>query len=106
MCFVNVGSWKEGKKWARMSDSSKDPAIKLFGKTIQLPEIPASTAPATEGSCPDDAPGDDSSARHGSGSGNDPAEDGGGGGEEDEHLQKVWIWLVLTTTHCRALEFL
>nr|GLL18719.1 cyclic dof factor 2 [Ipomoea trifida] len=70
-----------------MSDSSKDPAIKLFGKTIQLPEIPASTAPATEGSCPDDAPGDDSSARHGSGSGNDPAEDGGGG-EEDEHLQK------------------
>lgn len=73
-----------------MSDSCKDPGIKLFGKTIQLPDV---QAPATDtgGSCPEDADAPasscgDASARVLSRLGNEPAVGGCAG--EDEPLQK------------------
>lgn len=72
-----------------MSDSSKDPGIKLFGKTIQLPDI---QSPASETGSPFrdgvDAPAPscgDASARASSRLRNDPAEGGGSDGAgEDE----------------------
>ncbi|CAH9092511.1 unnamed protein product [Cuscuta epithymum] len=80
-----------------MSDSSKDPAIKLFGKTIQLPDMPV---PATESFFRDDAgtpepssddgPGDDDSpALVRPRLANDPAEVlGFNGGGEHQQLRK------------------
>lgn len=76
-----------------MPEVSKDPAIKLFGKTIQLPDAPA-PAPATEmdvdpggGAASSPPPAEEFSAKDSSCS---EAEGG-----EDEQLQKVKDFIFL-----------
>lgn len=76
--------------WTVMPEASKDPTIKLFGRTIQLPDAPA---PATEmevdpGGTASAPPGDDCSANTDSSCSETASAEAGEAGE-DEQLQKV-----------------
>lgn len=80
----------------------KDPAIKLFGKTIQLPDIPV-TAPAEASECGEDAPAHstdtsvgDASIQHIPSSPNSLPEDTSfNRSEAEQGVDKVRLWVVI-----------
>lgn len=89
----------------------KDPAIKLFGKTIQIPDIPV-TAPEEASECGEDAPTQstdtsvgDASIQHIPSSPNSLPEDTSfNRSEAEQDVDKVRLWVVILHFLNKSLE--
>lgn len=80
-----------------MSEAAKDPAIKLFGMTIPVPEIHAGAPPSPSGDIVDDD--DDDAVDHNLPSPTNSSRESHTKKDEDEHeTEKVWKVLIFTVT--------